>query len=244
MALAADSGGSVWSLNFTHTLGVRGCSTRCLFSGARGEVKNQRWQEACDLALDGYKSAGDRPKRLLQAKERIIMLFKEYIAASARTPDYCLGAIIKCLITIGELELLWTQLWERLQNKELFLHHITAYIESDDIHHVNPVISQALVEYWLKISPSQLEEIILKMDWTCLDLNQWSEIGCLLNFIAQQISQSCLPADTQLLEKVLNYLSKESIENESARLHSERENAWHELLVNNCLDAITNDEDN
>lgn len=72
---------------------------------------------------------------------------------------------------------------------------------------------------------------------------QWSEIGCLLNFIAQQISQSCLPADTQLLEKVLNYLSKEEIENESARLHSERENAWHELLVNNCLDAITNDKE-
>lgn len=100
------------------------------------------------------------------------MLFKEYIAASARAPDYCLGAIIKCLITIGELELLWTQLWERLQNKELFLHHITAHIENDDIRRVNPIISQALVEYWLKISPSQLEEIILKMEWTCLDLNQ------------------------------------------------------------------------
>lgn len=72
---------------------------------------------------------------------------------------------------------------------------------------------------------------------------QWSEIGCLLNFIAQQISQACLPADNQLLEKVLNYLSKEIIENESARLHTERENAWHELLVNNCLDSITNDEE-
>ncbi|XP_023307529.2 vacuolar protein sorting-associated protein 8 homolog [Lucilia cuprina] len=370
-----------------HSIGVRTWMERITYL-----VKNQRWQEACDLALDGYKAAGERPKRKQQAKERIIMLFKEYIAASARAPDYCLGAIIKCLITVGELELLWTQLWERLQNKELFLHHITAHIENDDIHRVNPIISQALVEYWLKISPSQLEEIILKMDWTCLDLNQvlkaakkyklykaqiflnanalhdytvslteliplldyehpdlgncllvyissclagrgypqgeipeelrqnvkhdvlrcltslhsntsepnelpypylrallkfdiretlnvislafqekefncelgfqhrkriinilleimtpenntWSEIGCLLNFIAQQISQSCLPVDTQLLEKVLNYLSKESIENESARLHSERENAWHELLVNNCLDAITNDEE-
>lgn len=100
------------------------------------------------------------------------MLFKEYIAASARAPDYCLGAIIKCLIIVDELELLWTQLWERLQNKELFLHHITGHIENDDIRHVNPIISQALVEYWLKISPPKLEEVILKMDWTCLDLNQ------------------------------------------------------------------------
>ncbi|XP_005184957.2 vacuolar protein sorting-associated protein 8 homolog [Musca domestica] len=370
-----------------HLIGVRTWMERITYL-----VKNHRWQEACDLALDGYRAAGDRPKRKLQAKERIIMLFKEYIAASARAPDYCLGAIIKCLIVIDELELLWTQLWERLQNKELFLHHITQHIENDDIHQVNPIISQALVDYWLKISPAKLEDVILKMDWTCLDLNQvlkaarkhklykaqiylnanalhdytmsltelipligseppdlgncllvyissclagrgypqgdipeeliqnvkhdvlrcltslhsttsepnempypylrallkfdtretlnvislafqekefsgelgysqrkriinilleimtpenntWSEIGCLLNFIAQQISESCLPCDTQLLEKVLNYLSMESIENESSRLHSERENAWYELLVNNCLNAISNDEE-
>ncbi|XP_075164804.1 vacuolar protein sorting 8 isoform X2 [Haematobia irritans] len=368
-----------------HVIGVRTWMERITYL-----VKNHRWQEACDLALDGYRAAGDRPKRKLQAKERIIMLFKEYIAASARAPDYCLGAIIKCLIVVEELELLWTQLWERLQNKELFLHHITGHIESDDIRQVNPIISQALVEYWLKISPKKLEDVILKMDWTCLDLNQvlkaakkyklykaqiylnanalhdytmslteliplidkeptdlgncllvyissclagrgypqgdipeeliqnvkhdvlrcltslhsttsepdelpypylrallkfdtretlnvislafqekefggelgfsqrkriinilleimtpdkntWSEIGCLLNFIAQQISDSCLPCDTQLLEKVLNYLSMETIDNETSRLHSERENAWYELLVNNCLDPISND---
>lgn len=38
LALCSDSGGSVWSLNFTRRLGVRGCESRCLFSGARGEV--------------------------------------------------------------------------------------------------------------------------------------------------------------------------------------------------------------
>lgn len=38
LALALDSGGSVWSLSFTRRLGVRGCDSRCLFSGARGEV--------------------------------------------------------------------------------------------------------------------------------------------------------------------------------------------------------------
>ncbi|XP_004525169.1 vacuolar protein sorting-associated protein 8 homolog [Ceratitis capitata] len=355
-------------------------------------VKNQRWQEACDLALDGYRATTERPRRKAQAKERIIMLFKEYLAASARAPDYCLGAIVKCLITIGELDLLWTQLWDRLQNKSLYLQHITEHIENDNIHRVSPTISQALVEHWLEISPSKLEDIILKLDWTCLDLNQvlkaakryklyraqiylnthalgdyssplteliplvalensslgnsllvyissclagrgypsgeipadmaqnvkhevlrcltslhsntsvpnelpypylrallkfdtretlnvislafqekefsgelgfshrkriinilleimtpenntWAEIGCLLNFIAQQISQQCLKPDTQLLEKVLNHLSKEKITNETARQHSERESAWHELLINNCLDEISSDEE-
>ncbi|KAK6630795.1 hypothetical protein RUM44_002964 [Polyplax serrata] len=38
VALCSDSGGSVFELNFTRTLGVRGCSSKCLFSGSRGEV--------------------------------------------------------------------------------------------------------------------------------------------------------------------------------------------------------------
>ncbi|XP_067644800.1 vacuolar protein sorting-associated protein 8 homolog isoform X2 [Eurosta solidaginis] len=356
-------------------------------------VKNHRWQEACDLALEGYRATAERPKRKAQAKERIIMLFKEYLGASARAPDYCLGPIIKCLITIGELDLLWTQLWDRLQNKTLYLQHITEHIENENINYVSPTISQALVDHWLDISPSHLEDVILKLDWTCLDLNQilkaskrhklyraqiylnthalidysssltelipliseeqhsdlgntllvyissclagrgyprgeipielvqnvkhevlrcltslhsntsvanelpypylrallkfdtretlnvislafqekefcgelgfsyrkriinilleimtpenatWAEIGCLLNFIAQQISQQCLTPDTQLQEKLLNYLAKEEIANETARQHAERESAWHELLMNNCLTEISNDEE-
>lgn len=38
LALCSDSGGSVWSLSFTRRLGKRGCDSKCLFSGARGEV--------------------------------------------------------------------------------------------------------------------------------------------------------------------------------------------------------------
>ncbi|KAH8390618.1 hypothetical protein KR215_007765 [Drosophila sulfurigaster] len=371
-----------------HIIGVRTWSERISYL-----VKNHRWQEACQLALDGYVASTDRPRKRAQAKERIIMLFKEYIANSARAPDYCLGAIVNCLITVGELELLWTQLWERLHNNtELFLQHISEHIEQEHINNVNPVISQALVDYWLQHSPAKLEQLILKLDWMCLDLNQvlkavkrhrlyraqlylnacalndytaaltellleltpeqtdlgncllvyvssclagrrfpsgdipaeqvqqvkhdvlrcltsqhstaspadelpypylrallkfdtretlnvislafqerefsnelgyshrkriiyllleimtpenatWAEIGCLLNFIAQQISTQCLPRDKQLLERVLSYLAQEEITNESTRQHSERESAWHELLSNNCLVDISSDEE-
>ncbi|XP_017844000.2 vacuolar protein sorting-associated protein 8 homolog [Drosophila busckii] len=371
-----------------HIIGVRTWSERISYL-----VKNHRWQEACQLALDGYVASAERPRKRAQAKERIIMLFKDYIANSARAPDYCLGPIVKCLITIGELELLWTQLWEHLHNNtDLFLQHISEHIEQDTIHSVNPVISQALVEYWLQRSPERLEQLILKLDWMCLDLNQvlkavkrhqlyraqlylnacalndytaaltellpqltpdqtnlgncllvyvssclagrrypsgdvpaelvqqvkhdvlrcltsqhssaspadelpypylrallkfdtretlnvislafqerefsnelgyshrkriiyllleimtpenatWAEIGCLLNFIAQQISTQCLPRDKQLLERVLSYLAQEHIAKESERQHSERESAWHELLSNNCLADISSDEE-
>jgi len=38
LALCSDSGGSVFELNFRRTMGVRGCDSKCLFSGSRGEV--------------------------------------------------------------------------------------------------------------------------------------------------------------------------------------------------------------
>ncbi|CAL8101722.1 unnamed protein product [Orchesella dallaii] len=38
LALCSDSGGSVFELNFKRTMGVRGCESRCIFSGSRGEV--------------------------------------------------------------------------------------------------------------------------------------------------------------------------------------------------------------
>nr|XP_034192046.1 vacuolar protein sorting-associated protein 8 homolog [Osmia lignaria] len=38
VALCSDSGGSVFELIFTRVMGVRGCDSRCLFSGSRGEV--------------------------------------------------------------------------------------------------------------------------------------------------------------------------------------------------------------
>ncbi|XP_012276200.1 vacuolar protein sorting-associated protein 8 homolog [Orussus abietinus] len=38
LALCSDSGGSVFELNFTRVMGVRGCESKCLFSGSRGEV--------------------------------------------------------------------------------------------------------------------------------------------------------------------------------------------------------------
>lgn len=42
---------------------------------------------------------------------------------------------------------------------------------------------------------------------------------------------------------MLSYLAQEQIANETARQHSERESAWHELLSNNCLADISSDEE-
>lgn len=68
---------------------------------------------------------------------------------------------------------------------------------------------------------------------------EWSEIGYLLNFISQQIASQSLPENDSLLEKVVNYLAKDGIDGETARQHSEREEAWLELLSSDCLNHIS-----
>lgn len=67
---------------------------------------------------------------------------------------------------------------------------------------------------------------------------QWSDIACLLNFISNQISSRNLPEDSNLLNKVLNYLKMEHIQNETPRQHVEREEAWLQLIEADCLTHI------
>lgn len=57
--------------------------------------------------------------------------------------------------------------------------------------------------------------------------------------MAQQISARSLPDDPSILDQVVRHLKTESTEHESQRQHAEREQAWLELLVNDCLLHIT-----
>ncbi|XP_055322181.1 vacuolar protein sorting-associated protein 8 homolog [Sitodiplosis mosellana] len=352
-------------------------------------AQNQRWCEACSLAIEGYRSAGDRSRRKQMAKDRVIQLVEEYLTASARCPELCLNSIMACLIEIQEYEMLWQELWERLTTKDTYIILLSEQIENGNISYISPVVSQCLCEYWLKQSPVKLEEIILKLDWQCLDLHQvlsaakreklyraqmhlntvalgdyclsltelipqithendrnlgnyllvyissclsgrgypsgyinpeiiqnvkhevlrcltsihsiraveselpypylrallifdsqetlnvislafqekefsgelgqshrqrivnilldimspehfqWTEIGCLLNFVAHEIAANNLPDDSVLLQKVLDYVKMEKIENESARQHSDREQAWLALLEADRINTLS-----
>lgn len=54
------------------------------------------------MAIDGYRGAKGRTMRQEMAKNRILQLVEEYIAATARTPENCLDTIMSCLVEIGE----------------------------------------------------------------------------------------------------------------------------------------------
>lgn len=63
---------------------------------------SHRWDEAIEIALEGYRNASDRYKRQHIAKERILELVQDYLRITRDTPDLCLDAVIACLIEINE----------------------------------------------------------------------------------------------------------------------------------------------
>jgi hypothetical protein len=135
-------------------------------------TNKQNWVEAFELAINSYKSSVDRPRRCEIVRDRSIQLFQDYLQATNRSPELNLDAAMKCLIEINETSQLWGELWDRLHSQDLYLNLITQHIEADVLSEISPIISQALIEYWSKINTSRLENIILKLDWRCLDLHQ------------------------------------------------------------------------
>lgn len=87
--------------------------------------------------------------------------------------------------------------------------------------------------------PSTIDMLFICVFYILFVLIQWPDIGCLLNFIAQQISARSLPDDPLILDQVVSHLKTEATEHESKRQHADREQAWLELLVNDCLVHIT-----
>lgn len=135
-------------------------------------ARNRRWCEACSLAIEGYRNAGDRSRRSQMAKDRVIQLVEEYLIASVHCPELCLNSIMACLIEIQEFDMLWQELWDRLDKKDTYVLLLSEQIENGHISNISPVVGQCLCEHWLRHSPKKLEEIILKLDWKCLDLHQ------------------------------------------------------------------------
>lgn len=151
-----------------HSMSVRSWSDRISHL-----VSNQRWTDAFSLAIDGFRSAPvDRPTRREFARERILQLIDEYIVATARSPELCLESAMNCLIEVNELAVLWQELWDRLPNPDKYLLHLTEHIVHGQVTEISPIVAQSLCEFWMRHDPDRLEEVILRLDWRCLDLHQ------------------------------------------------------------------------
>uniref|UniRef100_A0AAG5CXF6 RING-type domain-containing protein n=1 Tax=Anopheles atroparvus TaxID=41427 RepID=A0AAG5CXF6_ANOAO len=151
-----------------HAISIRAWSDRISYLASM-----QRWDEAIELAIEGFRAAGGRHRRLVSSKERILKMYEEYLNATKKQPEFCLEKIISCLIEINEIPLLWEELYERLPSPEHYLLIIASHIESDHLNYIAPSVAQVLCEYfWKKGDTVRLEDLILKLDWQCLDLHQ------------------------------------------------------------------------
>lgn len=140
-------------------------------------MKNKRWTEAFVLALEEFKIAKKegKSKKRVQVRNRIIQLFGEFTSSPMLNRDI-LQIVIRSLIEVNDLGSLWDyiDIGSNLSRSDLnlILTILAEYIEHDYITKVSPSVSKMLVEYWLDLNVDKLEEMLLKLDWTCLDLNQ------------------------------------------------------------------------
>lgn len=167
--VANDLNGTLYILGkrSLHGINARSWADRLTYLTAK-----QNWAEAFDLAVDGYKNTLEKPRRHGFTKDRVLQLLDEYLNETTRCPELCLENVIRCLIEVDQTEYLWQELWERLFSQDHYLNIITQHILNDNLTMISPTVSQALLDYWSKISVERLETIILKLNWQCLDLHQ------------------------------------------------------------------------
>lgn len=150
-----------------HGINARSWSDRLSYLTTR-----KQWTEAFELAIDGFRSTAEKPRRHAMTKDRILRLFDDYLNGTSRCPDMCLENVMRCLIEIERDDLLWQELWDRLYSQEHYLNILTQQILEDKLSLISPFVSQTLLDYWSKLSTEKLETIILKLQWQCLDLHQ------------------------------------------------------------------------
>lgn len=167
--VANDGNGTLYILGkrSLHGINARSWSDRLSYLTVR-----QNWAEAFELAIDGFKSTMDKPRRHGFANDRILQLLNEYLNVTTRNPELCLENVIRCLIETNHTDQLWLELWERLYSQELYVNLITRHVLEDDLTMISPMVSQVLLDYWSKISLEKVETLILKLNWQCLDLHQ------------------------------------------------------------------------
>lgn len=68
---------------------------------------------------------------------------------------------------------LWGDLWNRCEESpQSFIEAMVPYILDGMLNYVAPYVTQALVDYFCEKNITMLQNIILKLDVTCLDLHQ------------------------------------------------------------------------
>lgn len=84
-----------------------------------------------------------------------------------------LEAMIDCLIVTGQHDILYGALWDRHTDRpQRYLRALTEHICGATVREIAPAVAQSLCAHWQRYDPERLEQLVLLLDWRCLDLHQ------------------------------------------------------------------------
>ncbi|KAF5279066.1 hypothetical protein FQA39_LY05744 [Lamprigera yunnana] len=154
-----------------HLIKLRSWSERLTYLSDQG-----RWPEALNLAAE---------EGLHRDKATMVLLEKFFINLIHNGVDRdSLTAAVNCCVKLKKIDILCNDLWEAISSDQYILEWyytlLVDHICNGSIYFLNPSVAQALVTYLNNKNVTTLENVLLSIDISCLDLNQVLKI-CRIN---------------------------------------------------------------
>uniref|UniRef100_A0A1Y1MXN6 Vacuolar protein sorting-associated protein 8 central domain-containing protein n=2 Tax=Photinus pyralis TaxID=7054 RepID=A0A1Y1MXN6_PHOPY len=127
-----------------------------------------RWAEALNLAAE---------ENMHRDKAAMVLLEKFLINLIQNGVDRdSLTAAVNCCVKLNKIDLLCNDLWDAVAldqyTLEWYYTLLIDHISDGSLYFLNPSVAQALVTYLHQKSPTLLENVLLSIDLSCLDLHQ------------------------------------------------------------------------
>ncbi|XP_044759264.1 vacuolar protein sorting-associated protein 8 homolog [Coccinella septempunctata] len=146
-----------------HVVKLRSWPERIMYLSDKG-----RWAEALNLAAEDGTN-----------KERFAnyLLLKYFESLNQNIVDKeSLVAAVKCCVKLNKIDFLCNELWEAVSNdycnQDWYYFLITDHIVNGKLTSLTPYIAQCLVSHLEKKDVQTLENVLLMLEITCLDLHQ------------------------------------------------------------------------
>ncbi|KAK4877325.1 hypothetical protein RN001_009831 [Aquatica leii] len=146
-----------------HLIKLRTWSERLTYLSDQG-----RWSEALNLAAE---------EGLHRDKATVMLLEKFFVNLIHNGVDRdSLTAAVNCCVKLNKIDILCNDLWEAISSDQFVLEWyytlLVDHICNGSLYFLNPSVAQALVTYLNQKNATMLENILLSIDLSCLDLNQ------------------------------------------------------------------------
>ncbi|XP_045462002.1 vacuolar protein sorting-associated protein 8 homolog [Harmonia axyridis] len=146
-----------------HMVKLRSWPERIMYLSDKG-----RWSEALNLAAEEGTN-----------KERFAtyLLLKYFDSLNQNTVDKeSLVAAVKCCVKLNKIDFLCNELWEAISNdyynQDWYYFLLTDHIVNGKLTSLTPFIAQCLVSHLEKKDVQTLENVLLMLEISCLDLHQ------------------------------------------------------------------------